>query len=478
MTELLAALIILTLVALVWVEWARRKALLRLRHGSLHDSVTDLPNRSLFEARLGKALARARRHGYMVAVLFVDVNRFRVVNESLGHEGGDRLLRSLGERIEACLREEDTLARFGADEFTVLLEHVDGADAAARVAERVIDAVGEPFLLEDQHVVVGLGIGIATAVDGGAAPEGLLRDADVAMRRAKESGRQYEVFDSVMGDRARRRLALEAELGRAIEEGQVVAHFQPQVDLATGEVVGVEALARWDHPSGELLPGEFIPAAERTGLIEPLGRAILEQACAWGARLVRANGRRPLRMSVNISGLQLRNGRRLIHHVVSAAERTGFPLGLLVLEVTETELVREGESAASALRQLRELGVNVAIDDFGTGYSSLAYLRYLPVGMLKLDRSFIRQLVDAGDDRIVRWMIELAGSLDMRVCAEGVETVGQLEALRSLGCDMAQGYLFARPVPAARVDETIRAVHATLADLPAPTERVRRIQGA
>lgn len=443
---------------LLLIPRLRRRIGSKLAQAGLRDSLTGLPIRGLFEGRLEKALARARRQGFTLAVLVVSIERFQLVNDSLGHDHGDLLLRAVAERLRGCLRDEDTLGRFGRDEFVILLEQVADVTGPARVAERILSSLAEPFQLAGEHVVPAGAIGIAVNARGTQSAGDLVRDAEVALRRAKESGRaRYEMFDTSMRANARLRLTLETDLRRALEERELSVRYQPLVALGSGEVVAAEALVRWQHPErGELLPNEFLALAEQTGLIEPIGRFVLEEACRVGSELLRANGRHPhVRMSVNLSDRQLRTGEALVRDVAETLQRTGLPPELLTLEVTETVLVRERDPAFATLEGLQQLGVDLAIDDFGTGYSSLAYLRYLPVSMLKVDKSFVADLQDGVDEKIVKWMVSLGSALDMSVCAEGVETSTQRDALIALGCDIAQGYFYSRPVPEAELPEAI-----------------------
>ena len=446
-------------VALALLLWkARRRILRRLAQAALRDSLTGLPVRALFETRLEKAVARARRHGFTIAVLAVSIDRLRLVNESLGTDHGDLLLRAVADRLRGCLRDEDTLGRYGRDEFIILLEQVADDSDPARVAERMLSSLSEPFQLAGEQVVPSGSIGIATSAAGAHPAAELIRDAEVAMRRAVEGGRsRYEMFEASMRAVARRRLKLETDLGRALERGELSVRYQPLVTLGSGEVVAAEALVRWQHPErGELLPPEFLPLAEQNGLIDPIGRYVLHEACRVGSDLLRENGANTrVEMHVNLSASQLRAGDTLVRSVAEILEDTGLPPELLTLEITETILVRERDPASATVAALRALGVGIAIDDFGTGYSSLSYLRYLPVTMLKVDNSFVADLRDGVDEKIVRWMVSLGSALDLPVCAEGVETREQRDSLISLGCDVAQGYFFSRPVPEGELAATV-----------------------
>jgi diguanylate cyclase (GGDEF)-like protein len=442
-----------------FVLWrVRGRILSRIAQAALRDALTGLPVRALFENRLDKAIARARRNGFTLGVMAVSIDRFQLVNDSLGQDHGDLLLRAVAERLRRCLRDEDTLSRFGKDEFVILLEQVEDATGAARVAERILSSLTDPFQLAGENVVAAGSIGIAISERGTQPASELVRDAQVAMRRAKERDRsRYEMFDASMRASARQRLTLESELGRALERNELSVRYQPLVALASGEVVGAEALVRWQHPErGELLPGAFLDVAEQNGMIEPIGEWVLREACRVGSELLRSNGSHAhIRMNVNLSVKQLRGGAGLVHKVAEILRETGFPAELLTLEITETVLVRERDPASATLDALRALGVQLAIDDFGTGYSSLSYLRYLPVSLLKVDNSFVADLQDGVDEKIVRWMLSLGSALDMPVCAEGVETKEQRDALIALGCELAQGYFFSRPVPEGELRETL-----------------------
>jgi Amt family ammonium transporter len=431
----------------------------RLAHQATHDPLTGLPNRALLIDRLDSALARARRHGRRVAVLFLDLDHFKVVNDSLGHGLGDRLLIAISERLTLALRPGDTVARFGGDEFVVLCEDVlDERDAIA-VAERIDRAVGGRFVVDDTEVFVGVSIGIACPDDVRVEPETLLRDADAAMYRAKDRGRaRWELFDNAMRASAVDRLDIETALRRALERRELRVFYQPIIDLTSGRIDGIEALLRWEHPERGLLnPDDFITIAEETGLIVPIGTWVLDQACRqaqrWQASIPSLD---PLRVSVNLSGRQL-GDHSLVEDVSSVLRGTGIDPALVELEITESVLMEDVEASRQALNELHALGVRLAVDDFGTGYSSLSYLRRFPVDLLKVDRSFIDALDDGGDDAaIVTAIITLAHTLGLVAVAEGVESEGQLEALRQLRCDRAQGFHMARPATDHDTGELLR----------------------
>ncbi len=423
----------------------RKRAEVELAHLALHDQLTGLPNRALFHDRLGQALTRLGRSERSVAVLFCDLDRFKVVNDSLGHEAGDLLLLAVAQRLAGVLRAGDTAARFGGDEFVVLCEDVADAGHAVRVAERLSASLTAPFKVGDEEVYVHTSIGIALAAEPGLRPEVLIRDADAAMYRAKErGGGGFEVFDAEMRERMVRRMSVEHALHRAIERDELRLHYQPQVRMTTGDVVGVEALVRWQHPDRGLLgPDEFIGAAEETGLIHELGAWVLETACN---QLVRweAGGRRMM-MSVNLSVRQLHNP-ELVHVVGAILGQTGADPASLCLEVTETAVMEDMEAMGRVLTELKTLGITLAIDDFGTGYSSLRALQLLPFDVVKIDRSFIRDLPRSEQGAaIAAAVVSLAHALGLAAVAEGIEELPQLERLRALGCDVGQGFYFSEP---------------------------------
>jgi diguanylate cyclase (GGDEF)-like protein/PAS domain S-box-containing protein len=425
----------------------------RLTQQAFHDSLTGLPNRSLFSDRLDRAL---RQRAQTVGLLFVDLDHVKVINDSLGHDAGDQLLREVAQRLAACLRDGDTLARLGGDEFTVLLPDIADAGEAAVVAKRLEGALERPFELPGQSVFVTASIGIATGVALRDRSEALLRDADAAMYEAKARGRaRHAVFDTTMHTRAVTRLAIETDLRRAIEGGQLELHYQPINWLEGNQVVGVEALVRWRRPDGSLvLPSAFIPVAEETGLIRPLGSWVLEQACreaaGWGAAVP---GGRPVGVTVNLSPRQLSQP-GFEEAVRDVLAETGMTPSRLAFEITETVLMDLAPFTLGVVHRLRDLGVHFAIDDFGTGYSSLSYLRRFQVDALKVDRSFVGGLGrNPEDSAIVAAVVSLAHALGLSAVAEGVETEDQLERLRALGCDLGQGHYLARPLPPEALDE-------------------------
>jgi diguanylate cyclase (GGDEF)-like protein/PAS domain S-box-containing protein len=437
----------------------RKRAQAELAHQALHDPLTGLPNRLLFLDRLEVALTRLQRRGSAVAVLFLDLDRFKLINDTHGHDAGDNVLIEVAARLRGLLRPSDTLSRFGGDEFTILCEDIEGEPDAVGVAERIEHVLGAPFSVGDREVFLSASIGIALGLDSGMAPGTLLRDADAAMYGAKERGRsRYALFDGEMRLRGAERLETESALRRAIEREELCVYYQPEVDLATGRVVGVEALVRWQHPErGLVAPGEFIPVAEETGLIVPIGEWVLRQAClqaqAWRHEFPDGP---PLRMAVNLSARQLAHG-QLRDTVSRALAEADMDPATLCLEITESAVSDDPPAAMLMLRGLKKLGVWLAIDDFGVGFSSLSQIRHLPpVDVLKIDRSFIAGLGENRQDAaIVTSVISLAHSLELTAIAEGVETSEHVHELRALGCDLAQGFYFARPAPPERIAELL-----------------------
>jgi len=429
----------------------RLRAEEKLWHAAFYDALTGLPNRALFMERLGMALERSKGRGRGgFAVLFLDLDRFKVVNDSLGHRAGDQLLIQISRRLERTRRAGDTVARLGGDEFAVLVEGVENASDAARVAERVQRELSMPFEIDGQEVFTSASIGIA--LGGGplqVRPEDMLRDADTAMYRAKGLGiAKHAVFDVTMHDRAVAVLQLENDLRRAIERGELRVQYQPIVALGSGRIMGFEALARWHHRQrGTIPPAEFIPLAEETGVIGSLGRWILQEACTQMRRLQAAHPRLPaLTLSVNVSGRQVLQP-DLVEQIDDTLRATGLDARSLRLEITESVLVENAAAATRCLMRLRQLGLQLCIDDFGTGYSSLSYLHRLPIDLLKIDSSFVRTMgSDEKNRRIVETILLLGRNLGVEVVAEGVETSAQASALHRLGCGLVQGYLFSHPL--------------------------------
>jgi diguanylate cyclase (GGDEF)-like protein len=421
-----------------------------VQRGALYDPITGLPNRDLLTDRVAHSLSWSG-DGEIdpIALILLDLDRFKVINESLGHAVGDSLLLAVGERLQRCLRPGDTVARFGGDEFAVILDGIGSIDDARRTAERILAELSAPFALGERDWYVNASLGIAIGWPGRATPGDLFREAEVALVRAKSTpGARFILFQPEMGAATIERVELENDLRTALERDELRLHYQPLVDLATDRIVGVEALVRWQHPTRGLVPPlSFIPLAEDTGLIVPIGRWVLDTACRQARAWLDEHPDSPLVMSVNLSPRQFVQP-TLVADVSDILALTGLPADRLELEITESILLDEGESSAAALRALRELGVGLVLDDFGTGYSSLSYLRRLPLDTIKIDRSFIDGL-DSDDANlpIVRAVIALAHGLGIEVVAEGIETAGQLAILRDLVCDRGQGYYYARPQP-------------------------------
>jgi diguanylate cyclase (GGDEF)-like protein/PAS domain S-box-containing protein len=427
----------------------RKAAELELARQAMHDALTGLPNRSLFLDRLRQALHRADRAGTSVAVLFVDLDRFKLINDSFGHAAGDRVLCDVAARLTSALRPADTIARFGGDELTVLCEDVDGETAARGVAHRLAALLEEPFLVDDGEAFLQASIGISVTTGGrGTEPEDLIRDADAAMYRAKERGRgRVEVFDEAMRRDARERVATESALRRAIERGELRMHVQPVVDIGDGTIHGFEGLVRWEHAErGLIAPAEFIPLAEETGLIVPIGNWMLRQACSTLRRWHKEIGNERVQCSINLSARHLQQS-DLVARVRDVLREFDVAPDRLVLEITESVVMESDTGVIETLRELKALGVRLALDDFGTGYSSLAYLKQFPVRELKIDRTFIADIALAERDRtIVGSTIALGHSLGLVVVAEGVEDPVTLNVLRELGCDLIQGFQVGQPM--------------------------------
>jgi diguanylate cyclase (GGDEF)-like protein/PAS domain S-box-containing protein len=442
----------------------RRLAEDQLVHRSLHDPLTALPNRMLFLDRLKQSLGRESRSPGSVAVMFLDLDHFKVINDSLGHEAGDEVLRAMAARLQASVRPGDTVSRFGGDEFVILCEDILDERQVTVIADRLAATVSAPIALASGDVVLTTSAGVAIAATSTEKPEDLIRDADAALYRAKDRGRaRHEIFDPAMRVRAVKRMQIERELRQAIDHGDLRLHYQPIVRLADGRITGVEALVRWQHPQRGLVPpNEFISVAEETGLIEPMGSWVLREACghlrSWPSV---GPGGSPLVLAVNVSARELaRYG--FADRIAATLEEAGVPPRTVCLEITETVLIEAARSALSSLDELRKLGVVFAIDDFGTGYSSLTYLKRFEVDSLKLDRSFVHGLgEDPEDSAIVSAVVALAHALDLTIVAEGVESEGQRTQLQDLGCDQAQGYYFARPQPAVALAKLLASGFAT-----------------
>jgi diguanylate cyclase (GGDEF)-like protein/PAS domain S-box-containing protein len=424
-----------------------RAMTLKMSYLAQHDSLTDLPNRVLLHDRLSEAITLSSRYQRKLAVLFLDLDHFKHINDSLGHVVGDRLLQSVARRIFTCVRSSDTVSRQGGDEFVVLLWEVRHAQDAAITAAKILDALREPHLINDHELHVTGSIGIVTYPDDATDVETLMKKADVAMYHAKETGRDnYQFFQPEMNARAVERQSLEFNLRYAIERQELILHYQPKLNLATGAIIGIEALIRWKHPQRGLVPpGQFIAIAEDCGLMVPIGRWVLHEACRQ-ARAWQVAGLQPLCIAVNVSPVEVR-APGFVSGIRATLKETGLDARYLELELTEAVLMEKSRTVADVLRELKDIGVQLALDDFGTGYSSLSHLKRFPIDTLKIDQSFVRDLTtdDAG---IINAVIGMGKSLHMRVLAEGVETRQQLEVLQEHGCSEGQGYYFSRPVSA------------------------------
>lgn len=438
----------------------RKQAEDQIRHAAFHDALTGLPNRTLLADRMSLAVERAKRSSdYKFAILFIDLDRFKIVNDSLGHEIGDKLLIELSHRLTECVRVVDTVARLGGDEFAILLDGITSPEDVIEVTARIMELIEQPFDLDGQEFFTTTSIGIAFSASRYDRPEDILRDADTAMYRAKANGKaRYEVFDIGMHTRAVEALKLENELRRAIEKGEIQPHFQPIVSLQTGVVTGFEALARWQHPQrGLILPADFIPLAEETGLIVPLGISIFKDSChqlrKWQEIF---NTEKPLTMSVNLSGRQFAQG-DLIEEIRKIIRDAQIEPSCLRLEITESVVMENATTAIEMLKQLKSIGVQLSIDDFGTGYSSLSYLHRFPFDILKIDRSFVSRMSTDRESRgIVKTIITLASELGKAVVAEGVETEEHKAALAGYSCEYGQGYLFSKPLDSESAEEYLR----------------------
>lgn len=429
----------------------------RIRHQAFHDSLTGLPNRNSFNERITEAIGRARRHGKNGILLFLDLDRFKLINDSLGHDAGDQLLRVTASRIQKSLRETDLAFRLSGDEFTAILEDVDRVECGALAARRILEAMASPVSLGDCEVIVNISIGITTFSGNETDIEALVKEADSAMYRAKDIGHNHFVFyTQEMNIVASERLSMETDLQRALQKGEYILHYQPKIDTATKKLTSVEALLRWQHPNkGIVPPNSFIPLLEDTGLIIAVGEWVLMEATRQAKAWIDA-GLPPTRMSVNVSGKQFRHP-ALIDTVRRALEVSGLEPCYLELELTESMFIENTERSIETMHALKALGVSLSIDDFGSGYSSLAYLRQFPVDYLKIDRTFIRDLATNSKDAAITTAISaLAHSLSLKVVAEGVEDQAQVVFLENQGCHELQGFLFGRPVSAQELEASIR----------------------
>ena len=435
----------------------RKEAERTINFQAYHDLLTHLPNRSLFKDRLNLAIAQARRSNQRLAVMFLDLDRFKIVNDTLGHLCGDELLQAVSARLQECLREGDTLARFGGDEFTLLLPQIYGTEDAEAIARKIIDKIKEPFYIDNHEIYVTISIGIAMYPHDGITMDNLVRNADIAMYHIKGRGKNdYQFYNDSMNEVSVKRLSLEGDLHRALETDQFRLHFQPQVDVVSGQIVAVEALIRWQHPElGLISPTEFVAVAEETGLIVPIGTWVMETACktlkAW-----HDEGFNGLRMAVNLSALQVEHKTfvDVITQVLSKYQLSGHHLEV---EITENLIMQDMENAINKLAELSSMGIKIAVDDFGTGYSSLSYLQKLPIDTIKIDRSFVHEIQSVEDETpIVDAIIAMASGLKLNLIAEGVETKAQMEYLRQRGCSEMQGYFYGPPLPPDRIKRMLR----------------------
>jgi diguanylate cyclase (GGDEF)-like protein len=447
----------------------RKDAEKQIRYLAYYDSLTGLPNRTFYKELVSRALLLAQRHHWTMAILFIDLDYFKRINDTLGHDIGDQLLRTVGDLVKTCIRKsdfitrseedvlEDVVARLGGDEFIVLLNEIAHSQDASRVARRILKELARPFTLAGHEVFVTASIGIALYPLDGNDAENLLKNADVAMYHAKNQGRNnYQFYTKSMNATSLQRLDLENDLRKALDRGEFLLYYQPTVDVQTRTIIGAEALVRWKHPNkGMISPGEFIPLAEETGLIVSIGEWVLRTACSQNRAWQNA-GNKPFRVAVNLSGRQF-DQEGLIEVISNALRDTGFDPQYLELEITESTIMKNPEKAATTLQKLKGMGICLSIDDFGTGYSSLGNLRKFPIDTLKIDRSFVMNITtDSDDAAITTAIIAMAHSLKLGVIAEGVESEDQQSFLRERACDAVQGYLFSRPVPAEEFIKLVR----------------------
>ncbi len=437
---------------------ARKQAEATITFQAHHDLLTGLPNRSLFNDRVTQAIAQARRHGQSLAIMFLDMDRFKLVNDTLGHLVGDGLLQGMSQRLRDCLREGDTLARIGGDEFMLLLPLVRSRDNAAFIAQKILASLKHPFHIDGHEIYSGMSIGISVFPEDGDNLETLSKHADLAMYHAKDHGRNdFRFFTHELHRTLSGRLAVENDMRRGIQRGEFEMYYQPQVDIQSQRISGMEALIRWHHPErGLVAPGDFIPIAEECGLITPISKWVLDVACKQ-AKVWRAAGMAPISMGVNLSTREIEHP-HFVDNFIKSLNNHGIDGKGIEIEITESTLMRDMDGAIEKLRRLAELGVKISIDDFGTGYSSLSYLKKLPVHTLKIDRSFIQDLVASSNGgTIVAGITAMAKGLKLNVVAEGVETHTQLDYLESIGCDAYQGYLFSQPVAVDNATKLLRA---------------------
>jgi diguanylate cyclase (GGDEF)-like protein len=429
-----------------------------MSHLAQHDHLTDLPNRLLFNDRLKQAISMAVRQSKQLAVMFVDLDQFKKINDSLGHGVGDKLLQSVAKRLVACVRRADTVSRLGGDEFVILLSQVEHEEDAAFSAQKILRAIAAPHIIDNKSLHINTSIGVSTYPSDGPDSETLINKADTAMYEAKQQGRNnYQFFRPDMDVRVADRQLIEGGLRLALGRSELLLHYQPKINLQTGQITGLEALIRWLHPQrGMLYPGQFVPIAEECGLIIPIGRWVLLEACKQ-ARQWSNSGLGFVQMAVNVSAAEFRD-KDFLSGVRAVLIATGVNPPNLELELTESVLMQDAESAVRTLCALKAMGVQLAIDDFGTGYSSFTYLRRFPVDVLKLHQSFVHEITeDPADATIISAMINIGNSLGQRVIAEGVETVAQLKFLQSHGCGEGQGYYFSHPVPAEQARKLLKA---------------------
>ena len=451
----------------------------RLHRLAYYDVLTGLPNRDLFMDRLNNALTGGRRQNSSVALLFLDLDRFKTINETLGHTLGDSLLKAVADRLSRCIRESDTIARLGGDEFTIVLNGLNHPSEAAKVAKTISHHLKEPFTLNQQELFISASTGISLFPGDGDDPETLLKNADTAMYRAKESGRnRYQFYETDMSTRFAERLSLENELRRALENDELQLAYQPKVELASGRIIGMEALARWQHKErGWISPATFIPIAEEAGLMLPIGEWVLRTACRQ-AKAWQNSGHQNFRIAVNLSGHQIQRG-NLLQSVKQILAETALDSHYLELELTESILMENAKSITDILNSLQKMGIQLAVDDFGTGYSSLGYLKSFALDTLKIDKSFVDDMAtDKSDAEIVATIIAMGRNLNLKVVAEGVETQQQLELLHQQGCDEIQGYLFSKPVTAGEMAQMLEdRVTLQLPAAPLTTETQSPIEG-
>jgi diguanylate cyclase len=434
----------------------------KMSHLAHYDYLTDLPNRLLLNDRLTQAISAAQRHGQHPAILFVDIDRFKHVNDSLGHMIGDKLVVSIAQRLVSCVRSSDTVSRQGGDEFVILLPSVERAEDAALSAQKILTVAGMPHRLEEHDLQITLSIGISIYPDDGTDAETLVRNADIAMLNAKESGRNnYQFFKPAMNQHALERQSIEGSLRHALDRGEFVLHYQPKMDLSAETLTGAEALIRWQQPErGIVFPRNFIPIAEQCGYIVPIGRWVLREACRQRRSWLDA-GLAPIPIAINISAVELRST-NFVAHVREILKETGLESQYLEFELTETAFMQDPDSTVAVLRELKSMGIHLTLDDFGTGYSSLSYLKRFPIDSLKIDKSFVHGLcTDSDDSKLVSAVINLGRSFHLQVIAEGVETREQFLALQAQDCAEGQGYYFQKPIAAGEFAKLLGADLAT-----------------